>query len=259
MPRIACSAHPSEGTPARVFDNIGADCSLPSDFDLRRLCGPRHWRTPPTPGAMRKAYLRLRLRPLRLVARPHRADSSRRLNDAPRAPPIPTSDRISDASSSFTDVSLDDRMSVTESPRLSLVSHDTVCLICLDQLPRGALATRLPCAHAAWHPKCLARWLKTASRCPLCNDQVPAKRPCYRERVQSSELPWTLSERREPEVHLPVRSRDSTGSGDFLFAGTGVHAADMAWSLHDRRLSSASRPTRPHQRRFGRSISLMLN
>lgn len=208
---------------------------------------------------MRKNRLRLRLRSLRDLARSRRSASSRWLNETPRAPPIAASDRVSDASSAFTDASLDDRMSATESPRLSHVSHDAICLICLDDLPSGALATRLPCSHAAWHPKCVARWLRTASRCPLCNEQVAAKRPCYRERVHNTELPWNLFERRMPEMHLPVRSRESAGSSDFWFSGASVHASDLAWSLYDRRLSSVSRPRRQEHRRFVRSFSLMPN
>lgn len=207
---------------------------------------------------MRKGHLRTRLRSLRHLAQRSRpADPRRWLNDAPRAPPIAASERISDASSALTDLTLDDKASGSESARLSHISKDTVCLICLDDLPVGSRSTRLPCRHAAWHPSCVATWLRAAPRCPLCNEQVSAKRPCYRERYQNAELAWTLYDRRVPEMQLPARRRESSAGDDFAFSGIEVQANDLAWSLYDRRLSSASRPPRQENRRFVRSFSLM--
>lgn len=207
---------------------------------------------------MRKGHLRTRLRSLRhLAQRARQPQSRRRLNDPPRAPPIAPSERISDASSALTDVTLDEKVSGSETSRLSHLSRDATCLICLEDLPAGSLSTRLPCRHAAWHPTCVATWLRTAPRCPLCNEQVSAKQPCYRERYHNAELAWTLYDRRMPEMHLPARRRDVGSSlRQATPTNTQTQISNYTWSLHDRRLSSAARPPRQDHRRFVRSFSL---
>lgn len=212
---------------------------------------------------MRKGHLRTRLRSLRTLAnRRPPADPRRWLNDAPRPPPIAASERISDASSTnYTDLSLDESKTSAEAARISNVSRDRVCLICLEDLPRGTRSIRLPCKHAAWHERCLATWLRAAPRCPLCNSQVSAKRPCYRERYPSPELAWTLYERRVPEQQQPEYRREASLSDDGPLA-TSFSSHDLAWLLYERRLSLVSRPQRrdlgtraTSNRRFGRSLT----
>lgn len=210
---------------------------------------------------MRKRQLRTRLRFLLSIAqRRPRTDPRRWLNDAPRPPPIAASERISDASSTnYTDLTLED-CKLSDATRLSEVSRDRTCLICLEDVPRGTRSTRLPCEHAAWHSQCVATWLRAAPRCPLCNSQVSSKRRCYRERFYSPELAWTLYDRRVPEQPQSQYQRPSLLSEDFSFARVSLSSHDLPWSLDDRRLSLVSAPQRQNEpssmRRFGRSLTL---
>lgn len=195
---------------------------------------------------MRKGQLRTRLRALRLLAQRSQPDPLRWLNDAPRAPPIAASERISDASSTtFTDLTLEEQPTASDTPRLSTLSHDRTCLICLDDIPEGTSTLRLPCRHATWHADCVTTWLRAAPRCPMCNAQIAAKRACYRGTYHNTELAWTLHDRRMPEFVQPVLRRDS-GAGEEVLGVLDIALAsrDLAWRLDERRLSLASRPRR---------------
>lgn len=195
---------------------------------------------------MRKGQLRTRLRALRLLSHRAQPDPLRWLNDAPRTPPIATSERISDASSTtFTDLTLEEQPATAEAPRLSTLSHDRTCLICLDDIPEGTPSLRLPCRHAAWHTDCVTTWLRAAPRCPICNFQIAAKRACYRGTYHNAESAWTLRDRRMPEFVQPVLRRDSGAAEEVLgVLNVALTNRDLAWRLDERRLSLASRPRR---------------
>jgi hypothetical protein len=45
------------------------------------------------------------------------------------------------------------------------------CAICLEDLLVGFEAARLPCSHV-YHRGCIAKWLDTRNKCPLCRSQV---------------------------------------------------------------------------------------
>ncbi|KAI0558122.1 hypothetical protein FGB62_233g031 [Gracilaria domingensis] len=137
------------------------------------------------------------------------------LNDAPRQPPIATSEQASDASSV-------DFFEFSSDLRASKASQDHQCLICMDDIPAGTSRTRLPCKHASWHPHCVAKWLTRYPRCPLCNAKL-------------SQAPLAMA-----------RDRDSP---------LGMANHDLSWLLLERRLSLVSRPVQRHQRRFARSAT----
>lgn len=175
------------------------------------------------------------------------------LNDAPRPPPIPVAERISDASSAdFTDISQDSSCQL----RVSQASQDNLCLICLDDVPAECPRTKLPCAHGTWHTECITKWLRRCPRCPLCNKQVSGRTTCYRGNFSGEG--WRLVERRGHE-----EGRDAVEHLDDV---TRFATHDLAWLLLERRLSSIRRPPRtprlqrpprqPSTRRFCRSVSL---
>ncbi|KAE8075728.1 hypothetical protein FH972_014421 [Carpinus fangiana] len=43
--------------------------------------------------------------------------------------------------------------------------------ICLEDLLVGFEAAKLPCSHG-YHRGCIAKWLDTRNKCPLCRSQV---------------------------------------------------------------------------------------
>ncbi|XP_059450813.1 putative RING-H2 finger protein ATL50 [Corylus avellana] len=45
------------------------------------------------------------------------------------------------------------------------------CAICLQDLVVGFEAAKLPCSHV-YHRGCIAKWLDTSNKCPLCRSQV---------------------------------------------------------------------------------------
>jgi hypothetical protein len=56
-------------------------------------------------------------------------------------------------------------------------AEEQSCAICLEPYEQGMLLTRLSCDHY-FHPVCLARWMRRATRCPLCRaDQDRAAGP----------------------------------------------------------------------------------
>ncbi|KAI3366193.1 hypothetical protein L3Q82_010010 [Scortum barcoo] len=62
---------------------------------------------------------------------------------------------------------------------MSLSDADSVCLICHNDLNRGAGGTReLQCTHT-FHKECIEEWLWRKQSCPTCHVQVSMPQPVY--------------------------------------------------------------------------------
>ncbi|KAJ4824516.1 hypothetical protein Tsubulata_020709 [Turnera subulata] len=44
---------------------------------------------------------------------------------------------------------------------------ESICAVCLDELPMEYEAKRMPCSHL-YHEKCISDWLWKSGTCPLC-------------------------------------------------------------------------------------------
>lgn len=220
-------------------------------------------------------------------------DPHRWLNDAPRPPPIPLTNRISDASSALTDVT-----NITTGATLDLKSTrnsnlGAVCLICLDDLPIGSSRIKLPkCAHSLWHAHCVRTWLRHSPRCPLCATVVtstirttpmPSPRdtdgpgddaaPDLSNAIDVSprvvSLPATImpSASCPPATGLEPSSEPQARDLPWTLSERRVHertlpdlrqtrlsSHELEWFLYDRRLSRVSRPVRRY--RYPRLSSL---
>ncbi|XP_046887208.1 E3 ubiquitin-protein ligase SIRP1 [Hypomesus transpacificus] len=62
---------------------------------------------------------------------------------------------------------------------MSLSDADRVCLICHDDLNKGASGIEeLHCSHS-FHSECIEEWLWRKQSCPTCRVQVPMPEPLY--------------------------------------------------------------------------------
>ncbi|KAM7365836.1 hypothetical protein PAMP_016738 [Pampus punctatissimus] len=62
---------------------------------------------------------------------------------------------------------------------MSMSDADSVCLICHNDLNRGAGGTReLQCTHT-FHKECIEEWLWRKQSCPTCHVQVSMPQPVY--------------------------------------------------------------------------------
>merc|ERR1712187_158792 len=55
-------------------------------------------------------------------------------------------------------------------------AEEQSCAICLEAYEPGMLLTRLSCNHF-FHPVCLAKWMRRATRCPLCRANYAGEYP----------------------------------------------------------------------------------
>lgn len=46
------------------------------------------------------------------------------------------------------------------------------CVICLDEIKIGSIASRMPCSHT-FHGLCIEKWLHQSHYCPVCRFEVP--------------------------------------------------------------------------------------
>lgn len=53
-----------------------------------------------------------------------------------------------------------------------LDENKTVCSICIEYFAVGSTAKLLPCRHF-FHGECVATWLRSQRRCPICRQKVP--------------------------------------------------------------------------------------
>lgn len=182
---------------------------------------------------------------------------NRWMNDAPRPPPIPATDRISDASSALTDVTAVTTVSTADLRSTRNSALDAVCLICLDDLPIGSSRIKLPtCAHGLWHAHCVRTWLRHAPRCPLCAAAV-AKSARARVTAQLSDMDDDNDDNGDADAHgadqddergsraLPATIMPSASCPPASRMDAAMPVRDLAWTLSERRMHERTMPDLP--------------
>ncbi|KAJ0106702.1 hypothetical protein Patl1_17821 [Pistacia atlantica] len=61
--------------------------------------------------------------------------------------------------------------SVLEIVKVEASKEPSICIICLEEVVFGSLATRMPCSHV-FHSDCIGNWLNERQVCPLCRFQL---------------------------------------------------------------------------------------
>ncbi|XVF85979.1 hypothetical protein PTKIN_Ptkin17bG0160400 [Pterospermum kingtungense] len=56
--------------------------------------------------------------------------------------------------------------------KVNVEVRDQDCMICLDELEVGLVASRMPCSHT-FHDNCIKTWLKLSHYCPICRFEMP--------------------------------------------------------------------------------------
>ncbi|XVF85978.1 hypothetical protein PTKIN_Ptkin17bG0160300 [Pterospermum kingtungense] len=56
--------------------------------------------------------------------------------------------------------------------KVNVKVRDQDCMICLDELEVGLVASRMPCSHT-FHDNCIKTWLKQSHYCPICRFEMP--------------------------------------------------------------------------------------
>lgn len=55
--------------------------------------------------------------------------------------------------------------------RVEISENSETCPVCLDDVPVGFEAIRLPCSHL-YHGDCIVKWLQTSKICPVCRFEM---------------------------------------------------------------------------------------
>ncbi|XP_050376476.1 uncharacterized protein LOC126793889 [Argentina anserina] len=55
--------------------------------------------------------------------------------------------------------------------RVKIEGCEEQCIICLDEIPIGGEAPRMPCSHV-FHDSCIVAWLEKSNLCPLCRFEI---------------------------------------------------------------------------------------
>ncbi|XP_031269025.1 E3 ubiquitin-protein ligase RDUF1-like [Pistacia vera] len=61
--------------------------------------------------------------------------------------------------------------SILEIVKVEASKEPSICVICLEEVVFGSLATRMPCSHV-FHSDCIGNWLNQREVCPLCRFQL---------------------------------------------------------------------------------------
>nr|XP_011465642.1 PREDICTED: E3 ubiquitin-protein ligase RING1-like [Fragaria vesca subsp. vesca] len=93
-----------------------------------------------------------------------------------------------------------------EKVRLDSLDEATItrtpsCVICLKDLDRQHMITRLPCSHA-YHADCVITWLETSHYCPVCRYSMPFIPECQLSTLSGGKGISPLSDKYKYSIYV---------------------------------------------------------